>query len=451
MESFTDTVKKIGRLKSYFDKKKRISEEKFFIVFKSEKKSMFPKSVFDRIREGDTIKFEGTDGGEWINIDTLNFQFELKGNIATTPTTPTEVKEREIEVEVNYITKPKKNKANRYFVMARNLKDQPADNVYINLSAISEEIREEVLQGYGTIRIKGTEGHDMFFANEVLFFEPTIKEEVVEVELKDINFSLYYISFTVGDKQITLPTDDLPFDTSPVFEKIKSEFKGSIKVTGSFRKSGLMKKNKETKEWTETIQWQEDGEIKVDYSKVDTDSIKKIEDKYQKDLEYTKLMAILRSNRMYRSFTGIKKMFSDRGLKISTKEIEGLYWDEKYDKEFYNTLKDKADEIYVSDEEFVFTMKLEGDREFRIVERPIVNSATYIFGDKCSMEELLFKLKETRKTDIIQDAQYQGQRVQELLGYKGRVVHQDYSEWLKKIETIIGDGVAIELEDKFIW
>lgn len=449
METFTDTIKKIGRVKSYFDKKKRVSEEKFFVVFQTEKKSMFPKSIFDRIKEGDTIKFEGTNGGEWINIDTSNFQFKLVSGSTTLPAPVPQ--EKEIEVDVNYVTHPKRNKASRFFVMARNLENQPIKNLYMDVNTIPQNIRDEVFQGYGTITVKGTEGNDMFFAKEVLSFEPTIREEIVEVELKDVRFTLYYISFAVGDKRITLPTEDLPFDTSPVFEKIKSEFKGSIKVTGSFRKTGLMKKDKETKQWNETIQWQEDGEIKVDYSKVDTDSIKKIEDKFQKDLEYTKLMAILRANRKYRSFSSIKRMFKDKGLDISTSEIEGLYWDEKYDKEFYNTLKKKADEIYVSDDEFVFTMILEGDREFRIVERPIINSATYIFGDTCGMNELLTKLKETSKMDIIQDAQHEGKRVRDLLGYKGRVVHQDYSEWLNKIETIIGDGVAVELEDKFIW
>jgi len=456
-QSFTQTVKKIGQIKSYYNRQKKISEEKFFIVFNDNKKSMFPKDIFNKLSEGDTIEFEGTNRGEWINIDVSDFQYKHIEKTASPDTitivaSPEEDKEEvEVEVEINYVTRPKRNRSGVMFVMARNLKDQPITNLYMNLGTIAPEIRDEVLQGYGTLIVNGTKGTDLFFAKGVQDFKPTIREETVEVELKDIKFTLYYITFAVNDKVISIPTEDLPFDTSPVFEKIKSEFKGSIKVTGSFRKTGLMKKDKETKEWGETIQWQEDGELKVDYSNVDTDSIKKIEDKYQKDLEYSRLMATLKANRMFRSFSAIKKMFKDRGLGISTNQIEDLFWDEKYDKEYYNTLKNKATEIYVSDDEFVFTMVVEGDREFRIVERPTINSATYIFSDKCGMSELLSKLKETRKIDIIQNAQAQGQFVRELLGYKGRVVHQDYKEWLNKIETIIGDGVAIELEDKFIW
>jgi len=456
---FKETIKKIGEVKTYNNRYKKGSEEKFFIVFASELKSMFPKEAFGKIKEGDTIEFEATDGVEWINVDRANFEFVICGATTTTvqattttSTTTEEPEDKEIEVEVGYITRPKKNKRGRVFVMARQLKDQLVTNLYINLDAIPTDIKDEVLQGYGVLKVKGNEGKEMFFANEVLSFEPVRREEDVEVELKDVRFSIYFISFVVGDRKITIPVDEVPFDCSPVFEKIKSEFKGSIKVTGTFRKVGSFKKNKQSKQWEEQVYWEEEGEIKVDYSDIDTDSIQKIQQKYNRDLEYSKLMALLRRTKGYRSFSGIKKMFATKGISISTKEIEGLYWDEKYDKEYYNTLKRKADEIYVSDEEFVFVMRInEGDREFRIVERPTVNSATYVFDNTCGMDELLHKLKETRKMDIISNQIVAGKSVQTLLGYKGRIVHQDYEDWVEKIEKTIGDGIAVELEDKFIW
>lgn len=174
--------------------------------------------------------------------------------------------------------------------------------------------------------------------------------------------------------------------------------------------------------------------------------------KYTKDLEYAKILATLKaSTRTFRSFSSIRTMFTSKGLAISIKEIESMYWDEKYDREFYNTLKRKADEIFVSDEEFVFVMNVEG-RQFRIVERPTLNSATYLFDSTCDMDLLLQRLSQTKRWDLITDIHTSdGQSLRKVLGYKGRVIHQQYNEWLSKIEKTIGDGVELELIDKFIW
>jgi guanylate kinase len=222
-------------------------------------------------------------------------------------------------------------------------------------------------------------------------------------------------------------------------------------VIGSFKKTGHWKKIKATKKWELITNWADDGKIIYDFSQVDTDSIKRIETKYQQDLEYSRILTHLKQTTAFRSFSGIRKMFTDKGLNISTSEIEDLYWDEKYDKEYYNTLKRKADEIFVSDEEFVFIIRMDG-REFRIVERPVQNSATYIFNDTCDMPILLERLKITKKFDIIRNAMTdRGEQLQAILGYKGRVVHQDYEGWLSKIQTTIGDGVEQELIDRFIW
>lgn len=337
--------------------------------------------------------------------------------------------------------------------MAKFLKGQAVENLYIPLMAIPNEIRETVLAGYGTIRVEGNLNKDTFFVSKVISFEPTIRQEVTEVELKDVRFGLYHLSIIDKDqRRITIPHDKVPFDFSPVFEKIKSEFKGTIKINGGFRKVGKVQKNKKTHEWEEEVSWVDNDELTFDFSNVDTDSIKKIEKKYQADIEYAKLLATLKHNPgMFRSFSGIKTLFAGKGLNITTQQIEELYWDEKYDKEFYNTLKRKADEIFVSEEEFVFIMKLEG-REFRIVERPVVNSATYIFDDSCDKDLLLDRLHITKKFDIIRNSlTSDGKSLQTALGYKGRVVHQDHDGWLSKIQTLIGDGVEKELIDKFIW
>lgn len=190
------------------------------------------------------------------------------------------------------------------------------------------------------------------------------------------------------------------------------------------------------------------------FTDIDTDSITKISKKHKYDIEYAKLLATLRSNPAFTSISSIKKLAATKGIKISTEQIESLYWDEKYDKEYYNTLKRKADEIWVSDEEFVFIVNIEG-REFRIVERPIQNSATYIFDDSCDKSLLLGRLKKTKRADIIKNSIVgkgsNEKTLHDLLGYKGRVVYQDYKEWLQKIQVRIGDGIEKELIDRFVF
>ena len=70
----------------------------------------------------------------------------------------------------------------------------------------------------------------------------------------------------------------------------------------------------------------------------------------------------------------------------------------------------------------------------------------------CEISQLLDRLRITKKFDIIRDSEAEnGIKLQTVLGYVGRVVHQDYEGWLSKIQTHIGNGVEQELIDKFIW
>lgn len=451
-------IKKKGIVKEY--RSRTGSEHKFFLVFEDQSKVMFPASVYDSINEGDVIEFEGTVRGEWINVDRKKFELKIvsKASTSTAPQTTTtastttqESEKEEIEVEVNYLTKPRPNRRGQAFTMAKFLQNQPTENLYIPLKTIPEAIREEVLQGYGTLKVKGNQNDNTFFVDEVVSFKPTIKVHSSEVEIKNVKFSLYSISFFDNGRYITIPQDKVPFEFSPVFNSIKSSFKGTIKVKGEFRKVGKFQKDKTTKKWQEVVSWHDNETLTYDFSDIDTDEIKKIEAKHQQDIEYAKLLATLKHNPAFTSMKSIKKMFKDKGLDITTEQIEELYWDERYDKEYYNTLKRKADDIFVSNEEFVFTMIVEG-REFRIVEKPVIASATYIFNDSCDKDLLLERLKKTQRFDIIRDSHTtDGKSLQVALGYKGRVIHQEHDQWLHKIQKVIGDGVEKELIDKFIW
>jgi len=467
-ETFTKTVKKIGDVRSYFNKFKKISEAKFFVVFGDQTKSMFPAKVFNCFKEGDTIEFKGHSSGEWINVSQTDFDVKITGTTTTiagqvsgtnsstvSSTTITKVPETEqIKVQVEYITKPRPNSRGEEYVMAKQLKDQLVENLYIPAKAIPESLINDVYSGYGILTVEGNYGENksIFFTRKVLAFEPTVKLISKEVQLKDVSFRLSYISFYTPDNVcVTIPQDQVPFPFSPVFNSIKENFVGSIKVIGTFRKVGSFKRDV-NRQWKEEVSWNDNGSMQFDFSNIDTDSIKKLEMKYTKDLEYAKILATLKaSTRTFRSFSSIRTMFTSKGLAISIKEIESMYWDEKYDREFYNTLKRKADEIFVSDEEFVFVMNVEG-RQFRIVERPTLNSATYLFDSTCDMDLLLQRLSQTKRWDLITDIHTSdGQSLRKVLGYKGRVIHQQYNEWLSKIEKTIGDGVELELIDKFIW
>jgi len=460
-KTYTRDIKKIGEVKSYYNKFRKTSETKYFVVF-NESKSMFPAHTFNLFQVGDTIEFLGHDTKEWINVEqSAKFQVKVIATSGTTTTSVTstttsttteEPAKEEAQLEVNYMSHPKPNKNGKMFTMARNLKGQPAEGVYIPLFAIPNDLHEAVLAGYGTLRAEGNLNDKTFFVTKVLSFEPTLQEEVSEVELKNVRFGLYHLSFTDKDgKRITIPYKEVPFTCSPAFESIKSEFKGTIKVKGGFRKVGKMKKDKATGEWTEEISWVDNEQLIYDFSNIDTDNIKRLEIKHVADLEYAKLLAMLKSNPAFTSFSGIKTLFASKGLTITTQQIEELFWDEKYDKEFYNTLKKKCSEIFVSEEEFVFVMIVD-DLQFYIVERPVTNSATYIFNDSCDKDLLLDRLHQTRKFDIIRNSlTSDGKSLQLALGYKGRVVHQDHDEWLRKIQVCIGDGIERELIDRFVW
>ena len=464
---FTKVIKKKGRVKTYFAPRTGTPSDKFFCVFEGspESKAMLPGALFSLVEVGTSLEIEGELSSEgWIN------KAEVKSIGGTTTTTvPTSVintsssttsttttfqsVEERIEVEVEYITKPKISKNGNEYVMAKFLKNQPVENVYIPIKAVPVTRHDEILGGFGTLDITGNRNSkgDTFFTSTIHDFKPTTKELSSEIEIKNCNFRLHYISFTDSNGNVvTIPQEEVPFGFSPVFEKVKASFTGSIKVIGSFKKTGNWKKNK-AKKWELQTNWEDNGKITYDFSSIDVDSIKKIEEKHLQDVEYARILATLKQTKGFTSFSSIRGMFTSKGLNISTQQIEDLYWDEKYDREYYNVLKRKADEIFVSEEEFVFIIRLEG-REHRVVERPVQNSATYIFNDTCEISQLLDRLRMTKKFDIIRDSEAEnGIKLHTILGYVGRVVHQDYEGWLSKIQTHIGNGVERMLEDKFVF
>lgn len=195
-------IKKKGIVKQYKDGKK------FFVVFEDNIKAMLAECHFNNMEEGDVIELEGKVANGWINnIDPtvkITKGTSTTSQATTTLTTTTEEpKKEEISIEINYLMKPRPNKRNQMFTMARALQDQAVEVLYLPISSIPDKIKEDVLAGYGTIKVEGNTNGKTFFVDNVLSFEPTIKIQSSEVELKDVRFSLYSLSFLIDNKYDT--------------------------------------------------------------------------------------------------------------------------------------------------------------------------------------------------------------------------------------------------------
>jgi hypothetical protein len=224
---FTKVIKKKGVVKTYFTSRK--PEDKFFVVFQNdpqELKAMLPAALFSLVQVGTSLELEGEISSEgWIN------KVEVKSIGGTTTTiTPTSTPvsnpttsststtcqppEERIQVEVEYITKPKTSKNGNEYVMAKFLKGQPVQNIYIPIKIVPVTRHDEILGGFGVLDISGSRSNrdDTFFTTKIHDFKASTKDLISEVEIKNCNFRLHTISFTdPNGNMVTIPKEEVPF------------------------------------------------------------------------------------------------------------------------------------------------------------------------------------------------------------------------------------------------
>lgn len=136
----------------------------------------------------------------------------------------------------------------------------------------------------------------------------------------------------------------------------------------------------------------------------------------------------------------VEELAEKHGVTVDDAEelLEELSTRPEYDMEYFRALKARAIATYYWRNSFIFTFP-----NCVIIEEPVHGRASYIFVPPKSLEDLVGKLAELEDEELAdtlggwRKKLLASEELQVALGFQKRIIHTDYSRWLREIEEVI--------------
>jgi curved DNA-binding protein CbpA len=290
--------------------------------------------------------------------------------------------------------------------------------------------------GFGSILVSGDRSRDgqTFFASQILHFQPELQERRFHAPLR--NFDFYDDRAIYRDVrrklEVTLDHSAMPIIWDAAWNRwrhllgTKVELQGTFVQTGKYRRrNGQWSLNK----WETALP----SRIQV---KVPTNIAEQIEaarKSYHRFGEFSDALGQIRARieREPMERDQLRSLCWDLGMPGDF-DVAQISWQPDYDAFFYQQLCQRARQLYLFRDEYIFELP-----KLIAVETPQSGHATDLFSKPQSIEAFLAAYVATTKEAIRQNRA----NVAEKLGFLCRVVHGSNPRiWLRSLKARLGEA-----------
>ena len=294
--------------------------------------------------------------------------------------------------------------------------------------------------GFGSILVAGNRSRDglTFFATQVLSFLPECRERRFHAPMRLFDFHTDRAIYRDARRKVavTLDQSGLPLTWNTTWNQWKHLLGAKVELKGTFVETGKYRHRRG--EW-QLVKWETalPSRIAVKVPANLTGQVEAARNRYHRFGEFSDALANIRA-RIEREPVERKQLRSicwDLGIPGDF-DVARINWRPDYDPFFYQQLSQRARQIYLFRDEYIFD--LPGGVA---VEKPQLGHATYLFSKPSNMEVFLAVYAKSPKGDIRKNRS----NVAEKLGFLGRTVHtSDSRVWLTNLESFLADGSRSE-------
>ncbi len=284
--------------------------------------------------------------------------------------------------------------------------------------------------GFGSILVAGDRSRDgqMFFATQILSFQPEHRERRFHAPLRNFDFYKDHAIYRdVRRKlEVTLDQSAMPIIWDATWNRWRHLLGAKVELQGTFVQTG--KYSHRRGEW-HLVKWETalPSRIKV---KLPADIAQQIETarrSYHRFGEYSDALEQIRTRieREPMEREQLRSLCWDLGLPGDF-DIARISWKPDYHPFFYQQLCRRARRLYLYRDEYIFDLPTQ-----IAVETPQLGHATYLFSKPQSIEAFLAVYIKSSKEDIRRNRG----NIAEKLGFLGRTIHDSNPcSWLKNLE-----------------
>ena len=294
--------------------------------------------------------------------------------------------------------------------------------------------------GFGSILVAGNRSRDgvTFFATQILTFLPEHRERRFHAPMHGFDFHNDRAIYRDARRkvEVTLDQSALPITWDATWNQWKYLLGAKVELKGTFVETGKYRHRRG--EW-QLVKWETalPSRIAVKVPANLTGQVEAARNRYHRFGEFSDALANIRA-RIEREPVERKQLRSicwDLGIPGDF-DVARINWRPDYDPFFYQQLSQRARQIYLFRDEYIFD--LPGGVA---VEKPQLGHATYLFSKPSNMEVFLAVYAKSPKGDIRKNRS----NVAEKLGFLGRTVHtSDSRVWLTNLESFLADGSRSE-------
>ena len=290
--------------------------------------------------------------------------------------------------------------------------------------------------GFGSILVAGNRSREgaTFFATQILSFIPECRERQFRAPFRYFDFHNDRAIYRDARRkvEVTLDQSAMPIAWDATWKQWKHLLGAKVELKGTFVETGKFRHWRG--EW-QLVKWETalPSRIVVKVPANLTEQVETARNRYHRFGEFSDALARIRARIECEPMEReqLRNLCWDLGLPGDF-DIAQINWRPDYDPFFYQQLSQRARQVYLFRDEYIFAVP-----GGVAVEKPQLGHATYLFSKPSNMEAFLAVYAKSPKGDIRKNRR----NVAEKLGFLGRTVHTSNPRlWLKSMELFLADG-----------
>ena len=289
--------------------------------------------------------------------------------------------------------------------------------------------------GFGSILVAGNRSRDglTFFATQILSFQPDRQEHRFRAPLRYFDFQNDRAIYRDARRKLEFNVDQsaMPIAWDATWNQWRHLLGAKVEVQGTFIATGGYRNRSGV--W-HLVKWETalPSRIAVKVPANLSEQVETTRNRYHRFGEFSDALASIRARieREPMEREQLRSLCWDLGIPGDF-DIAQINWKPGYEPFFYQQLSQRARQIYLFRDEYIFDLP-----KGVAVEKPQLGHATYLFSKPSNMEAFLSVYVKSPKGDIRKNRG----NVAEKLGFLGRTVHTSNPRlWLKSMESFLAD------------